>query len=142
MREELLKSIASTIQDYRSGEIERITPSHVDKWVRQFKVGDQVTILQEMNHILKLKHFYLSRDSVKKYVQRFLSNKELFGMDPKTSLIRTNFLHIQQEGKSQTDIIKVIDEVLFDDYNLRISKCGGSDIYAYVDDGLFSGNRL
>ncbi len=142
MRDELLKSIASIIQDYRSGEIERITPSHIDKWVKQFRAEDQIIILQEMNHLLKLKHFYLSNDSVKKYVQRFLSNQELFGLNPKTSLMSTNFLHIQKEGKSQTEIIKVIDEVLFNNYNLRISQCGGSDIYAYVDDGLFSGNRL
>lgn len=140
MREEYIKYIAGIIQDYRSGEIEKITPSHVDKWIKQFKTDDQVTILQEMYHILK--QYYLSREDVKKYVKRFLSNKGLFGIDPKIFLKGTNFLHIQQVGKSQTDIIKVIDEVLFDDYNLRISHCGGSDIYVYVDDGLFSGNGL
>ncbi len=140
MREELLKSIADIIQDYRFGEIRKITPSHVDRWIRQFKADDQIIILQEMNRLLK--RFYLSRDVVKKYVQHFLSNQELFGSDSEAFLTRTNFLNIQQEGKSQTEIIKIIDEVLSYDYNLRINQCGGSDVYVYVDDGLFSGNRL
>jgi len=49
-KNQFLGSIAQTIQDYRKGEIQ-ITPAHIDKWVKQFNVHDQITILSEVDHL-------------------------------------------------------------------------------------------
>jgi hypothetical protein len=51
-RNELLTSIATTIQDYRAGEISKPTPAHVDRWVKQFDVAVQLPLLSELDHVL------------------------------------------------------------------------------------------
>jgi proline dehydrogenase len=91
-RSQLLESIARTIQDYRKGEINQITLAHVEKWIKQFDVHDQNTILFEIDRLLK--RFYFSKEQVKGFLRDFLTNRSLFGADPLISLARTNFLHI------------------------------------------------
>lgn len=93
-KNQFLESIAQTIQDYRKGEINPITPAHIDKWVKQFNVHDQITILSEIDRLLK--RFYYSKERVKSSIRDFLANRSLFGADPRISLARTNFLHIQR----------------------------------------------
>jgi hypothetical protein len=77
-RDNLLRSIADTVADYRKGEVDPITPSHVDRWVKQFEREDQMVILIEMDQILK--RFYFSRGRVKKCYQNFLE-KEVVGIE-------------------------------------------------------------
>ena len=42
-RNELLASIANTIQDYRGGSIPQPIPDHVERWVQQFDANNQET---------------------------------------------------------------------------------------------------
>jgi len=135
-----LKSIAQRIQDYRKGEINQITPAHVEKWIKQFDINDQNTILFEIDRLLK--HFYFSKEQVKGFIRDFLANRSLFGADPRISLAGTNFLHIQQQGESQTELLKVVDDILHEDHHLSLNRCSGSDVYVYIDDCVYSGNRL
>jgi len=97
-------------------------------------------ILSEIDRLLK--RFYYSKERVKSSIRDFIANRSFFGADPRTSLTRTNFLHIQQQGESQTELLKVVDEVLHEDYNLSLNRCSGSDVYVYIDDCIYSGNRL
>lgn len=139
-RNQFLESIAQTIQDYRKGEINQITPTQIDKWVKQFDVHDQITILSEIDRILK--RFYYSKERVKSSVRDFLANISLFDTDPRTSLASTNFLHIKQRGESLNELLKVVDEILHEDYNLSLNQCSGSNVYVYIDDCIYSGNQL
>ena len=50
-RAELLGSIASTIADYRQGEIAAPDADHVDTWITQFDASVQTQILSEIDHI-------------------------------------------------------------------------------------------
>ena len=56
-RAALLQQIATTIADYRQGEIPQPSSAHVEQWVNQFDAAVQLPILQEMDHVLKKTYF-------------------------------------------------------------------------------------
>jgi len=60
-RQEQLESIAETASDYRLGEIEAISPEHVDKWIRQFPDDVQLPMLRELDYVLKQTYFSKKR---------------------------------------------------------------------------------
>ena len=72
-RQILLNSIATTIADYRQGEIAVIDPNHVDKWVRQFDQfgfdeNTQQVILEQMDRILK--NYYISHSIAQDFITK------------------------------------------------------------------------
>ena len=143
-REELLQSITETISDYRKDEIPPIDKNHVDKWVDQFEANEQLIILKEMEHLLK--KYYLSRQKARKIISEFLNSlvtksiKHNLGSNPAAALDKIQFLHIQNKGNSQKELLLLVDEVLQEKYGICINKCGKNpEIYIYMDDCLFSG---
>jgi hypothetical protein len=149
-RTQLLESIANTVADYRQGEIAPITPAHVARWVNQFDAADQLTILTEMDSILK--RFYFSRARVKAFyrgilgalVEGKISQTLIDKQSPQEILQHIKFLDIQRTGESQRDLLKILTEVLREDYAISIDKCGiaSPTIYFYLDDAIYTGNRL
>jgi hypothetical protein len=140
-RSDLLASIASRIKDYRTGEIEKPTPAHVDRWVRQFDEEVQVPLLRELDHVFK--ETYLTRDWVSRFLSKLVKNKKLAGEDPCGFWARARFLRIQQNGHSQKEMLELFDETLEAQCGITTDKCGktGGD-YVYIDDVMFSGNRV
>jgi hypothetical protein len=165
-RDDLLRSIASTVADYRQGEIEPITPEHVDTWAKQFDMQDQMTVLAEMNSILK--RYYFSRVRVKQWLHDLLlsdimSDKLLMyawertlSLNTQQKITRTllqnmrrklahiQFLNIQQKGESQKALRGLVNEVLEEGFNSCLADCEqeSPDTYIYLDDGIYTGNRL
>ena len=137
----LLRSIARTIADYRRGEIPAPTSYHVNRWVCQFDVGDRLTILEEMDRILK--NYYVSRQTAKEIIRRALTSQKIFGPNPAQIVPRIKFLSIQRKGNSQNELLELADEVTKSEYGIGIKACGSSPLgYVYLDDCLFSGNTV
>lgn len=140
-RRDLLQSITTTVADYRQGEIAAITPEHVEKWVCQFNEDEQLAILQEMNHLLS--NYYISRRRARQFMSQMLkalTAKEEFGSNPIAILTNTKFLQIQDKGNSQNELLSLVDEVLQEEYKIKLEECGKfSKVYIYLDDCLFSG---
>jgi hypothetical protein len=139
-RKDLIESIANKIKNYRKGEIAEIGPANVERWVKQFDKKDQRLILKEMDHLLG--EYYFSREEVKEYLRELFSLEELLGKNPKKKLRNSQFLNIQTKGTSQKDLLELVDEILMEEHDLSISDCTGSDTYFYIDDCIFTGNRL
>lgn len=141
-RDALLQSLADTIADYRQGEIHPITPTHVERWLNQFEADDQLTVLTEMDSLMK--RFYFSRIRVKECLRNFLKNDLLDGYSPTSLLARLHFLQIQRDGNSQRNMLELVDEILIEDYGLSLAICGTlePDLYVYIDDGIYTGNKL
>jgi hypothetical protein len=140
-RKALLQSIATTIADYRSGEIPSPTPEHVEKWLSQFDDDEQQTILEETN--LVLSKSYLKKERAHDLLVARLSNPEIVGPDPVTTLARVRFLDIQRKGNSQKDLLSLAGEVLQSRYGLTVDGCGAAPTsYIYADDCLFSGSTV
>ena len=164
-RMDLIHSIADTIKDYREGEIDSIDANHVSRWIRQFDYLDQLTILTEMDSILK--RFYVSRAEVKEHLHSLLlwiiggqsimpalSSAQTPEMQEK--LVRAflqkvrreldciQFLKIQQKGESQGALLDIMNEILEEWYSISLADCGKQSptTYVYLDDGIYTGNRL
>ena len=140
-REQLLSSIANTIQDYRAGEIPKPTPKHVESWVNQFDASVQVSILREMAYVLK--KTYLSLEQMVTFLRDLINTKELVGDDPCEFWKNVDFMNIQQHGHSQTEMLALFNELLKEQCGFGIiPNSGSASTFLYLDDGIFSGNRV
>ena len=137
----LLKSIASTIADYRQGEITTPTPDHVERWIQQFEQSVQNDLLVEIDHVLKFA--YLTRSEMVQWLTRLSTTAKVAGNDPATFWRTANFLRLQRQGSSQADMLAIFNTVLKNNFGFGIQECGSpSGPYIYVDDCILSGNRV
>lgn len=139
-RNNLLKSISLKIGDYRKGEVQKLTPEHIDRWVKQFDAKDQEIILSEIDHIFS--EFYVSREKTKECLRQLICDEEVLGKNKRDRLLNSTFLKIQENGNSQQDLLSIIDEILTEEYGISINECKGNGIYFYIDDCVFTGNRF
>ena len=79
-RAQLLSSLATTIADYRAGELPSPTPEHVDRWVRRFAPDVQVPLLRELDHVLKKTYF--TRSMVEEFLGGLVTNSGIAGTNP------------------------------------------------------------
>ncbi len=141
-RDILLASIVKTTADYRAGEIAPPTPSHVQKWIEQFDSAVQIPILREMDHVLK--STYISQKIMKSFLADMFKNTELVGNDPCAFWKCVKFLDIQDRGTSQKEMLALFDELLKENCDFTSANCGTTspDTFVYLDDGVFTGNRV
>ena len=141
-RLDLITSIVQTTADYRAEEQQFISPEHVEKWVSQFDDAEaELAMLHELDHVLK--QTYFSRDRVMQFLSDLADNTRLTGHDPATFWKGTNFLDIQQNGHSQHEMLVLFDEVLKSKFKITSKDCQSEEArFVYLDDVLFSGNRI
>jgi hypothetical protein len=140
-RDDLLASIANTIQDYRPGEVAAPTPEHVDRWINQFDGAVQLPMLREMDHVLK--RTYFSLEKVTGFLRVLSGAEKLVGKDSCAFWHSVHFLDIQGGGNSQTEMLALFNEVIQEKCGFGIEQCGGeSAVYVYLDDAIFTGNRV
>lgn len=140
-RNDLLQSIATIIADYREGEIPKPTPDHVDKWISQFSKDLQIPLLREVKHVLG--QLYFAKDLVIDIFNKRIKNENIAGKNPRSFWKKANFLRIQKDGHSQEDLLTLCGECLRKQYGIDINSCGAEDgAFIYLDDILFSGNRI
>jgi hypothetical protein len=137
-REQLIRSVATRMRDYRGAELGASTLDHVERWIAQFSDASQVTVLRETDRLLA--RCYWSEDRVTDALRRVLTSRRLFGASPRTGLAESQFLSRQPEGKSQHDLLVITDGLLADIYGTSLSECRGDRRFVYVDDCLFSGD--
>ena len=134
-REDLLASIASIIKDYRAGEIPEPTPSHVDRWIRQFGDDVQVPMLRELDHVFK--QTYVSRSQA----QRLFA--KIAGSFPRDFWRTAHILDIQQNGSSQSEMRELLVPILRQHHGADISHDGMTGgAFVYLDDAIFTGERV
>jgi type I restriction enzyme, S subunit len=140
-RTRLLNSIATTIQDYRQGEIPVPTADHVDTWVKQFDLASQNSILQELDHVLD--KTYIDRANVMGFLAAVLTNAKIAGSDPAEFWQGVNFLNIQGGGNSQREMLSIFESLLLENWGFGIDDCGqNGTTFVYLDDVIFTGNRV
>jgi hypothetical protein len=141
-RNRLLQAIASTIADYRAGEIPAPTPLHVDRWIKQFAGPVQEPILAEIEHVLA--RTYVPKAKVESFLAMVVSNAKIAGNDPSTFWRGVTFLDIQGGGHSQRDMLALFSNALQAQCGFSVAQCGGSTstTFVYLDDVIFTGNRV
>ncbi|HWA23506.1 MAG TPA: hypothetical protein VG735_14020 [Caulobacterales bacterium] len=139
-RQTLLDAIATTIVDYRAGQITPPNAAHVDKWVQQFDPAVQLPMLRELDHILKKSYF--SKAGVLAFLTGLAQTQKLVGSDPGAFWSGVCLLDIQGGGASQRELNKELEAVL-KKAGMSCAKPGSSiTTFIYLDDGLFTGNRI
>ena len=140
-RDDVLASIANTIQDYRGGTLPQPITAHVERWAQQFDASVQLSILQEINYVLK--KIYIPKQDVTKFLRNTMRSAKLTGDRPDEFWRSANFLDIQGGGSSQTDMLALFSEQLVNEYGFGVDGCGqGDEVFIYLDDGIFTGNRV
>jgi hypothetical protein len=140
-RSELLASIADTIKDYGDGKIAASNTAHVERWVKQFAADVQLPILSELDHVLK--HTYLNRKTVTKFLTSLITNAKLTGADPCAFWRGVKFLNNQGGGNSQREMLALFDSFLLEHCGVRVANCGeNTTTFIYIDDAIFTGNRV
>lgn len=138
--DDLADSIADTVGDYRNDEIGGRSSEDVLDWVGQFDAANRLAILTEMDHVLK--KVYISRETAESFLRTIATHKELVGDDPEAFWCDTQLLQIQQGGRSQSELVGIFDDVLQDECEIGCEDCDGEETFVYLDDAVFSGNRL
>jgi hypothetical protein len=140
-RDDLLSSIASTIADYRLGQILVPAPNHVNNWINQFDADVQLALLFELDHVLKKS--YVPRATFNEFLNELINADTLVGSDPCDFWKSVNFLSIQGGGSSQKELLALFDNVLQDKCRLSSAQCGSNDgPFVYLDDVIYTGNRI
>ena len=138
---DLAKSIAKTIVGYRSGQIPRPTPAHIERWVNQFDEPVQVAMLRELDYVLK--RTYIPKSTVEEFLSNLAVNEEFTGGNPRSYWPSVSLLDIQQGGNSQHEMLEMFSAALERSCSLSGRDCTGtSGKFVYLDDGVYTGNRL
>ena len=140
-RNNLLASITNTIADYREGDLDTPTCEHVNRWIKQFNNKIQLPLLREMNHVLK--QTYFSKTRVTRFFKEWILNNELTKRNPRKFWAEAHILNIQQNGRSQSEIRKILSVELSKCLGLNIDESGADGgEFIYLDDVIFTGLRV
>ena len=139
-RRDLLVSIASTIEDYRAGDLPRPTAGHVDRWVRQFAAAVQIPMLRELDHVLR--YTYFSEAQVRQFLDGVIGSEKLAGREPRQFWRQARLLDIQRDGNSQSEIRLSFVRAIEQKYGTSTGAAAANGVFVYLDDILFSGGRV
>ena len=140
-RSDLLDSIAATIHDFRVGELPQPTSDHVNRWVSQFRPDVQVPLLRELDHVFR--RSYISQAAFRDFLGKLAENARLVGDDARTYWQTAQFLDIQQQGSSQSEILHLFREELETKYApYSEAHRHQPSTFLYLDDVLFTGSRI
>lgn len=145
--EQLIDEIFEQLKDYRADELlpnVKMTKNRIKRWVGQFDENDRAFILTELKHIFSKR--YCSKVGVKTFLKVVVDKltKDLKYKSAKDFLRMTVFMDLQPNGKSQKVMLKLLSELLTENYQFNIQDCGSiqKKHFVYIDDILCTGNTL
>lgn len=147
---ELAVKISEIIQDYRQDDIDgffystKMSPEHVIRWVNQFDEEDRGFLLTEFLYILP--NSYIPKSKAEDFLIKGLNKiSEDFGFNSLHDFIcNVRFLSCQEDYKSQSEILKIIHNILLTEFNInfRDSDSSNAKYWIYIDDVLASGSTF
>ncbi|MBF0191608.1 MAG: hypothetical protein HQL99_10800 [Magnetococcales bacterium] len=141
MNQAIIDSICRTTADYRADEGLQPTPDRIIRWVSQFDEEVREDLLLELDYVFK--QTYLSKDATINFLKRVVFSNKLTEQSPESFWNNAVLLDIQTNSQSQKHMIGMIDDLLSNELNVRSTHSGSaSSTFVYIDDGLFSGNRI
>lgn len=141
---ELIDQMVEELKDYRAEENHKVEKERVLNWIIQFKENDRIFILEEMLNIFK-KRYCTKEDGILFLKQTIDFLVERFKYEnPKSLFEETEFLLLQESGKSQSVFLGLLKEVLKQDYGYDLESHNPKIIknFLYIDDILCTGNTL
>ncbi|SOS36833.1 hypothetical protein CFBP6411_05476 [Pseudomonas syringae group genomosp. 3] len=139
-RQVLIAQLLAIIVDYKQDRIDEPDEAHVKRWLAQFDGDVQLDVLRETVHVLE--QTYFSKDKVEEIFSGLIYDDD-FGDDAAEFWSEACLLDIQQGGNSQRDLVQMFSRLVAEEFGEEVSvnSCDASN-YFYLDDAVFSGNRL
>ncbi|MDF7630474.1 hypothetical protein PUG46_14480 [Erwiniaceae bacterium L1_55_4] len=132
----LADSIAETIECYENNDFcDDNDRTHVLRWVSQFDQDDRLFVLEQTDLLLKKQYF--KKDTFDQLLDTAIKETT------SKTLRNTSFLDIQLDGKSQRDMLEILNLSCIKNHKFPInindySKNG----FIYQDDVVFTGDRV
>lgn len=136
----LCSQIATIIADYANGEFGVYDQNHVCTWANQFDLSERQIVLEETLHILQ--NNYITSDNFIRFANDAIDCSALHGGDSAAFWANSSILDIQIDGNSQTELNDIFCNVLHGKLAVLGRINVRSNTYLYIDDFIFSGNRL
>ena len=138
----MIQAISDTIADYRQGEITPRTPELIQEWLQQFTATIHDPLIQALADVFA--KTYVSRNAFKSFLTALAKTKKISSdMEPRDYWQQANLLCIQQGGNSQSEILKIFNEVLQETHGYSLLDTGSDKgDYVYLDDCIGTGNRV
>ena len=138
--EELCQSISNVINGYRNKEFGEYDAKHVRRWISQFEDFEKQIVLEETNRILK-KNF-ISYNLFLEFIDTLIQSPDIYVENKDSYWNRVSLLDIQANGNSQKELNTILQDKLNLLYGVPNMIAQQSEEYIYLDDFIFSGNRL
>jgi len=132
--------IAEIISNYRDGEFGIYNSSHVKRWIDQFDKDEQQIVLLETLEILKRN--YITQNNFIQFVNTLIDSNAVYKRKKDTYWKTVSLLDIQKNGNSQHELNRILAQIIQSRYSLPISQNANHNEFIYLDDFIFSGNRL
>lgn len=137
---EACEKISEIICGYRGGQFGAYDCSHVKRWVAQFEDGEQEVVLLETLRILKRN--YITFADFNSFVNVLMSSESVSNGQGDAYWRSVSLLDIQKNGSSQKELNNILAKSLLERYGVVGGVAGRSCEFIYLDDFIFSGNRL
>jgi hypothetical protein len=138
--EELVKSISNIIVDYADEEFGKLDENHVLRWVNQFQEEDRKVVLEETNRILK--RTYITKGAFESFISNLITSTKFSTKNPSDFWSNVSLCDIQVNGNSQKELISLVKKNVCEQFGFEPKVNTASDHFIYLDDFLFSGNRI
>lgn len=141
-RQELIQQLLEIISDYRKDSlVSRPDAPHVERWIAQFPEAERDEVLREM--IFTLDKTYFSKDKVKDIFSSLLFDNKPISDAELIFWKSASLLDIQKGGNSQHEFSKLVSNLITERSGFKMP-INAPEVrnYLYIDDVVFSGNRL
>lgn len=140
-RQRLVAELLAIMLDYKQGRINEPDEAHVERWLAQFDEDVQLDVLRETVHILK--ETYFSKSEIEETFSGLIYDDDFIGDDATGFWSEASLLDIQQGGNSQRDLVDMFSRLVEEELGEEVEvNSDDSSCYFYLDDAVFSGNRL
>lgn len=141
MLEHKAEEIVAIIGDYENNVI---SAAYLVQWVNQFKEDDREFILDELTVIFAKTYF--SKQKCKNLLESSvlcLAEKYNCRSIPEF-MSESIFLDLQESGKSQKELLALLDAILMEKYGCNLEQQGSSGVrrFIYVDDIIATGTKF
>ncbi len=137
---ELCEAISEIIHGYAGNRYGIYDAAHVNRWIEQFEENERQLVLEETLHILQSQ--YITREKFTEFVSTVIDFDKIHEGNPRQFWESASLLQIQLHGNSQRELNDIFCNVLQAKYQVGGIVNNRSLNYFYIDDFIFSGNRL
>ncbi|MCE0916650.1 phosphoribosyltransferase-like protein [Pseudomonas sp. NMI760_13] len=139
--EELKNKLISIVGNYKEWLGLQFDQDHISRWLNQFPQAIHHTLLEELCFVLEKS--YLNKEDIENYFKTAIIEPNLITPERTNTLKKISLLEIQDGGNSQKDCNKIFNDILEKRINHRsLINSPDSQIYLYLDDVVFSGQRV